>query len=284
MSILVFGSTGNNGRAVVQQLLQQGADFTAAITHPDRAKLLPKGAKHIVCRFDEPTSIIEALASHSKVFLLVPFHEQMVAWGKRVIEQAKSANIQQIIRITAWDAALDSASKMSQLHSQIDTSLVDSGINYTILRCNSFMQNFTHLYGAMIKQKKGFYLAEGNAKSAFVSTDDIGEAVANLLLENVRRDRMILDITGQELLSNIDVAQIISDELGATILYHSIDPTVVNKGYRAQGLSEWKIEVLGSLTNYINSGHAARICPELMHLLGRTPTSFRSFAHQYKQC
>ena len=49
----------------------------------------------------------------------------------------------------------------------------ESGIPFTFLRQNDFMQNFVNLYSHTIKSNNAFYLPAENAKISFVDARDI---------------------------------------------------------------------------------------------------------------
>lgn len=50
-----------------------------------------------------------------------------------------------------------------RLHAQVEKALAASGIPYTVLRPNAFMQNYLG-QAATIKAQGAFYLPQGNAK------------------------------------------------------------------------------------------------------------------------
>ena len=70
-----------------------------------------------------------------------------------------------------------------RLHRQDEKVIEESGIRYTFLRPNFFMQNFVNLYGQMIRDTDSFSLAAGDGKVNFVDIRDIGSAAATVLTE-----------------------------------------------------------------------------------------------------
>ena len=57
----------------------------------------------------------------------------------------------------------------------------ESGIPFTFLRPNFFMQNFVNLYGQMIRDTDSFSLAAGDGKVSFVDIRDSGSVAATVL-------------------------------------------------------------------------------------------------------
>ncbi len=60
----------------------------------------------------------------------------------------------------------------------------ESGIPYTFLRPNAFMQNFVNFYGHTIKTKNAFYLPAGNGKISLVDVRDIAAVAVQELTRN----------------------------------------------------------------------------------------------------
>ena len=101
-TILVTGATGNVGSQVVQQLIASGVTPRVAVRSTNRAESLKKaGAELVEMDLDRPETVQSALTGVDKVFLVSPFVPNMVELTAILIEAAKRANVQQIVKLSA---------------------------------------------------------------------------------------------------------------------------------------------------------------------------------------
>lgn len=281
--VLVTGATGNTGSALLNELSGSRIELVAALSCEDAKSRLPESSSYRLCDYDNASQVSAALFGIDAVFLLLPFEEKMVRWGEQFIEQAGRRGVRFIVRLSGLAAALDSGSRMGQLHGQIDMSVKSSGIPWCILRCNSFMQNFTGIYRGMIRRGV-LSLPEGNARSAFIDTGDIAAVAAQILNHPEQHINRVYDLSGPENLSNTQAVEILSEVTGNPVRYRAMSEAEVRRVYEKLGISSWHSEVLESLSRFIRKGHAAKVTDTVEKLLGRQPGSFRDFVKRNREC
>jgi len=248
------------------------------------AGMLPAGCERRAFSYGDIEQVASAMAGIDGLFLLVPFDEQMVAWSEQVVAEAVRQGVKFIVRLSGLGAAVDCASAMGALHGQIDERVRASGIDYCILRCNSFMQNFTGHYGGMIRRHRLIALPEGDARSCFIDTADIAAVAARIFRESQLHSGQVYDLTGPEALTNAEAADIISSVITEPVVYRAVSDEQTGNSYRKLGLSPWHIATLMSLSRYIRQGHAAQSTETVQQILGRPPADFRSFAQRHRAC
>jgi uncharacterized protein YbjT (DUF2867 family) len=281
-TVLVTGGTGNVGSSLLKELHGSGLHVIAAASCEESNSTLSSLGDSRLCSYDNPSQMDLALEGINAVFLMVPFNEKMLTWGEQFVEQARQAGVQFIVRLSGLAAEPDGESKMGQLHAQIDEAVKRSGISWCILRCNSFMQNFSGLYRGMIRHGL-LSLPEGDARSAFIDTRDISSVVAHILINPEPHHNHVYDLSGAEALSNTEAAEIISEVTGISLRYLAISEEETRMTYQKMGISPWRIEVLESLSRYICKGNARFATDTVENLLGRPPRSFRKFAEDHRQ-
>ena len=95
----------------------------------------------------------------------------------------------------------------------VEHLVMDSGIPFTILRPNFFMENFSEGFlSGTIKGLNGIFLAAGEGRTGFISVRDIAAVVAACFSDPSRHQE--LDLTGPEALNHAEVAEIISRASG----------------------------------------------------------------------
>jgi uncharacterized protein YbjT (DUF2867 family) len=170
---------------------------------------------------------------------------------------------------------------MGRLQGEIDELVRQSGIDYCILRCNSFMQNFSGMYRQMIVRGK-LGLAHGDAKISFIDTDDIARVAATVMLQPENYAASTLDLHGPQALSNGQVIDCIRRVTGRDIQYIAISDAKAREGYLRARLEDWEIEVFSSLDSYFRSGYGLGSGDLVERILKRKAADFQSFAQRNK--
>jgi NAD(P)H dehydrogenase (quinone) len=102
----------------------------------------------------------------------------------------------------------------------------------------------------------------------------MGEAIANVLLESDRNNR-IYQLTGSESYSFEDVAATLTDLSGKKVDYTSVEKSVFEAQMQERGTPEIMVQrVVGFLTD-IKNGQEAEVSPDLENLLGRSPAELQ---------
>ena len=131
---LITGATGNIGSAALASLSGQGMNAIAGLSGLTRRTDLPVNIDHRVCNYSDVNTLAQSLKGIDSALLLIPFNENMIAWGERFVRLAHEVGVRFILKISGLAAARDCPSKMGQLHGQIDEIVKQSGIPYCILR------------------------------------------------------------------------------------------------------------------------------------------------------
>jgi len=280
-TILVTGGSGNIGSAVVETLRASGAVCRVGVSGADRQHGAGTSTKPVACDYRHRSQLLRALQGIDRALLLVPFNRDMVAWGHRFVKTAVECGVGFIVRISALGAAPDSPSAMGRLHDRIDSIVKDSGIDFCILRCNSFMQNFSGHYAGMIRRGQ-LLLAQGDARFNFIDTRDIGRVVASVLTASAAFSGRTFDLHGPQCLSNADAVDLIGRATGKCIEYAPITDEQAACRLGRAGVGGWEQAVLGGLDRCFREGFAVGESGQLEQLLGCRPLRFDAFARAYR--
>jgi uncharacterized protein YbjT (DUF2867 family) len=164
----------------------------------------------------------------------------------------------------------------------VEKNIESSGITYTLLRCNEFMQNTINYYLPTIKSEGAFYLSTKDAKVSTVDVRDIAAVAAKALTAPGHENRAY-DITGPEALTHEQVAQKLSAASGRQIKYVDIPPAAYKEGAVAAGIPAWYADLLLDLYQFYVAGRAQKVSNDVEHVTGRKARSFDEFAHDHAQ-
>jgi len=224
--------------------------------------------------YADSASINPALAGASAIVLMAPpLDANAPALLGPVIAAAKAAKIQQIVFVSAFGVNHNEQAPLRI----VEHLVMDSGVSFTIVRPNFFMENFSEGFLAPgIKQQNAIYLAAGDGKTSFISADDIAAVVVAALQKSLTGKEF--DLTGPEALDHTEAATIITEVSGRSVAYHSLTEQQMLDGARAQGMPEPIVAYLGVLYSVVRAGFAAGVSNDFEAVTGRKSTTFRSFA------
>ena len=146
------------------------------------------------------------------------------------------------------------------------------------------MQNFVNYFGETIKNQNAIYIPAGEGKVSFVDVRDIASVAVALLTRNdAKYTNKAYSITGKEVLSYGQAAEVLSKELGRTISYIDIPEPDARKGMMKMGMEDWLIDAMMEYYTIIKSGHASETTSTVEEVTGRKPILFSQFAKDYAQ-
>ncbi len=279
--ILVTGATGTVGSQVVKQLKEKGASFRAAAHSPASAeKLKGDGVDSVLMDFSKPDTLQESLDGIDSLFFLSAMTPDFVEAGGNVIDSAKKAGVTRIVRLSGLGADAEPGIKLSRLHREVEKMIESSGIAYSFLRPNSFMQNYSNMYAQTVKTQNAFYLPHGDAGMSLIDARDIARVAVKALTEDGHEGEAY-ELTGPDAISNAEIAEILSTLTGRKINYVDVTEEQAKNGMKEAGMPDWFIEMLMELYAINKAGYTAAVSPTVETVTGNKPISFRQFAEDH---
>jgi len=278
-TVLVTGASGQLGREVVRALLADGFAVKAATR--DASKVPPQqGVTPVTFDYTDPATFAAALEGATGLFLVAPpMDADAPAKLIPFIEKARSAGIGHVV----FNSALGMDQNEEAPLRIVERAVMDSGIPYTILRPNFFMENFsTGSISPMIREQNSIFLAAGDGKTSFISTRDIA-AVAAAALAGTHAG-CEYNLTGPEALDHGQVARMISEATGKQITYQALPEMIMLQGARNLGMPEPMVQYMRGLYAAVRSGDAAVVTDDVKKITGRTPITFDEFANDNAEC
>ena len=282
-TILVMGATGNVGSQVVKQLADTGANVRAAVRSPRKAESL-KSERVSLTEFDtdKPETIEAAFQGVDKVFLLTPLVPNMVELSANLVAAAKKAGVKHIIKSSGMGAEVEPGITLTRWHREAEKAIEASGIAFTFVRPNGFMQNYANFNGATIKTQNAFYLPVGDGKVSYIDTRDIA-AVAVAALTQDGHEGKAYEVTGLEAISNQEIAEIISQVVGRKINYVDVPEDAARSEMKQSGMPDVLIDMTMELYELYKAGYASDVTPTVEQVTGKKPISFVQFANDYAE-
>lgn len=281
--IFVSGATGNIGFEVVKSLSQSRIPVRAGVHSLKKAGPLKElGAEVVLVDFNDSQSIIAALDGVEKAFSLSPLVPNIVELGINFVKSAKKAGVKYIVRSSGLGADSPSAITLGRWHREVEQALETSGMAYTLIRPNSFMQNYVTYSSHTIQSQNAFYLPQGTGRISLIDVRDIAAIVATLLTGKGYEGKAY-NLTGGEAISNTQIADRLSKVTGRNIQYVDVPEEAARKSMQATGMPDVIGEALLELSAIVKAGYTSEVSPSVEKILGRKPIRFEQFANDFSQ-
>ena len=277
MKILAIGGTGGVGSKVVQQLLDRGATVHALIRKMESATKLPKNVVPVVGDLLDPESLKKAMHGIDALYLLNAVLPDELTQGLIAIDVAAKVGVKHVVyhsvyKAEAFPEVPHFASKVA-----IETAIKASGIPFTIIRPNYFMQNDASVKPVLTGP--GVYpMPLGPAGISVVDTRDIAEASA-IVLTSEGHSGVTYNLNGPDLISGPVAADLWSKALGKPIKYPGEDMDAFEAQMRKSAPSWSAFDIRMMLQSYLERGFQAGPAdvPTLTRLLGHAPRRYADF-------
>jgi uncharacterized protein YbjT (DUF2867 family) len=226
--ILVVGATGALGGTVTRNLLAGGHSVRVLVREgSDYASLVEAGAQPVMGDLKDPASLQRACADIATVVSTANSAartgedtiDSVDRRGNRaLVDAAKSAGVRHFVFVSAAGAAIDSPVDLLRAKAETEARLQASGMSYTILQPNIFMDVwFGMLIGMPLQQGRPVTLIEpARARHTFVSTNDVAAFVSVAAARETGSNETIF-VGGPEALSWQDVVAAAEGVIGRKV-------------------------------------------------------------------
>jgi uncharacterized protein YbjT (DUF2867 family) len=281
--ILITGATGKVGGAALDNLGYADIELRVLVQDGSKAESLEgRGVEVALGDFLEPETLGPALEGVDTVFLLTPIHPEQVPQATNVIEAAKeSGNAPRIVRVSVHQASHEAPTRISRQHAEIEDKLVSSGLPYTFLRPQSFMQN-TLMAAPTVASQGRILQPMKDGRLGMIDARDIGEVAAKILTEDGHEGK-IYTLTGPAAISFYDVAEALSEVLDKEVGYVSIPPERAKEAMLSRGIPEWVADALNEYAKAHSEGYSDWTTDHFESLTGHPAASYEEFASDFKR-
>jgi uncharacterized protein YbjT (DUF2867 family) len=266
--ILVVGATGNLGGAVTRMLLAQSKPVRIlARSQLNYQPLVEAGAQVVLGDLKEPGSLDAACQGADTIITTAnsaarggedTVQTVDLQGNRHLIDAAKAAGVKQFIFVSTLAADPNSAVPFLQAKGKTEDSLRASGLPYTIIAPNAYMEIWVAMVVGMpaMMGQPVTIVGGGRRKHSYISAGDVA-AFMLAAIDNPAAINQKLLLGGPQPLSFRDAVAIYERVLGHQIPVRSVAP-----GEPVPGLPEMMAQFLAGLDTYdspIDMTQTARI-------------------------
>lgn len=273
MKIGITGATGQLGTLVVEQLKgrMNTENMVALIRTPEKANELEIEARAF--DYNNSEDLQEQLKGIDKL-LLISANEigQRARQHKNVIQAAKKAGVTWIVYTSLLHADSTSVNLAGE-HLETEKYLIESGIDYTILRNGWYTENYTASIAGAIAGG-AFIGSAGSGKISSAARIDYAEAAAVVLLSENYKGK-VFELAGDNAYSLSDLAAEISNQTGKELPYRNMQEEDYAKILESFDLPKPFAQAIASWDISASKGDLFDESGELSKLIGRPTTQLK---------
>jgi uncharacterized protein YbjT (DUF2867 family) len=273
--IVLTGATGTIGRALLANLAHRGYRPKALVRLGSSAAIEPF-ADVVPVDLEQPETLRDALTGARELFLLTPLHPRQDELQCGVIDAALDAGVTHVVKLSALGADPTAGTLIQRQHGRAEAALAESGMEYTLLRPNAFMQNAIQ-WLATIEKLNAVVVPAGDARVSMIDARDVAAVAAKALTEP-GLEHAVLDLTGPEALSYAEAAACLTHLCGRPIRHLNLAPEDAASAMRMAGMPDWAVRARLELYATYRAGEAERVTTTVSDLIGRPARRFISFA------
>lgn len=231
--------------------------------------------------FAEPATFELALKEVDRLFLLIPSSANVEQEQREFVDAAKRSRVKHIVKLSQFGADAKAVGRFQRYHGAVEQHILKSGIPYTFLRPNLFMQGLLN-FRPTISSQSAFYAPAGEAKVSVVDVRDIASVAARTLTEPGHEGKTY-EITGTQALTHAEMGDQLSKAMGRQIRYIDVPPDAMRQAMLGLGMPAWQAEGLVEDYDHYRRGEAAAITSTVREVTGRDATAFSQFAKDYSE-
>jgi uncharacterized protein YbjT (DUF2867 family) len=274
--ILVTGATGKVGSEAARLLAARHHPTRALVRDPSRA---PDGDVEIATGdFGRPDTLDAAMRGIDTVLLVSP---AVPAQEIAVIDSAVRHGVTHVIKVTS-KASADSPVDRRRGQAQIEAHLQTTGLAYTLLRSNAYMQNLLAL-APVIKQTNGFLMSAGDGQVGMIDARDVAATAAAIATGPKEHAGQTYWLTGPGLITYTDIAEELSAALGHPVEYRQISPAEHRAAMIQAGTPEAVATSNAQAFGLIAEGDAAWLSDDVKSITGTAPRPLHTFIADHVQ-
>jgi uncharacterized protein YbjT (DUF2867 family) len=272
-ALAVTGSTGHLGGRVARALADLGREQTLVVRDSSRAPQLA-GARVRQASYRDGAASRAALEGAQTLFMVSGSESvDRVDEHRSFIDAAAAAGVAHIVYTSFFGAHPEAVFTLARDHFATEQHIRESGMDFTFLRNNFYMDFFALLAGedGVIRGPAG------SGRVSAVSRADLADAALAVLGDPGAHRGAAYDLTGREALSLDDVARIITQKTGRPVSFHDETLPEAYESRASYGAPSWQVDAWVSTYTAMAAGEQARITDDVLSLTGHQPETLEEF-------
>lgn len=273
--ILVTGATGNIGRELIPLLFESGQSIRVLVRDERKVSHLDPRIERAVGDLDEPDTLQAALRGVDRIFLVTYETHQDI----NVLNAAKQAGVNSVVKLSTLEASRPYL-LVGRWHREREELIEASGLEWTFLRPGMFMSNSIQWWAETINAQGRVYFPGGKGQVAPVAPRDVA-AVAAVALTQFEHAGKIYELTGPELLTIDDMAQIIGNVIDRQVKYVNVPMFAARLQMLMSGMDRTLVKALMQVASELRSNKGALLTETVEWVTGHPAQRFEAWCREH---
>jgi uncharacterized protein YbjT (DUF2867 family) len=219
--VILFGATGNAGRAIAKELLLRNYSVTAIVRDVVRAgELLPAGIEFFKADVTRPEVLKDICKNQDIVISALgksvsindkskpAFRDIDFTANSHILAEAVKSNVQQFIYVSALHSENYPQLEYFKVHHEFSEKLKHSGLNYTIIKPPAI---FSAFIDAIDLAKKGYLsnIGKGDKQTNPIYEGDLAKVIADA----IGKYNTVIEAGGQNVYTRKQLNEIMQQEV-----------------------------------------------------------------------
>jgi uncharacterized protein YbjT (DUF2867 family) len=257
--ILVIGGNGKTGRRVIERLSAR----QLAVRGVSRSS-------QPAFDWENPSTWSEALRGVGSIY--VTYYPDIAVPGsveaiQSLVQQARDSDVARLVLLSG---------RGEPEAQRCEDVVRKSGLDWSILRCAWFAQNFSESFLQEPIVAGEVSLPAGDVGEPFVDADDIADVAVAALTED-RHAGQLYELTGPRLLTFAEAVAEIGRATGRVIRYTSVPIGPYRAALEQAGVPPVFTELITYLFREVLDGRNASLADGVQRALGRAPRDFGAY-------
>jgi len=274
MVVGVTGSTGQLGRLVARHLSEAGIEQRLLVRRADQAPTLAGATVVSAGTYGDRSAAVAALRGIEALFMVSAAESpDRLEQHRTFVRAAMAAGVRHMVYTSFMGAAPEATFTLARDHWATEEAIRSSGMRYTCLRNNLYLDILPHFAGAdgVIRGPAG------TGRVGAVARADIARVASSVLRDPEGHANAVYELTGPEALSFNEIANAITDVTGRPTRFHdeTVDEAYASRAhYNAE---PWQLDAWVSTYSAVKKGEMAKVTTTVESITGRTPLTLRQF-------
>ncbi|GAF65782.1 NmrA [Bacillus sp. TS-2] len=274
MKILVTGATGKLGSKVVESLLKMipASELAVSVRNPEKAEDLRKrGVEVRHGDFDLPETLDTAFKGIDRLLIISADgdNETRIHQHTNAVQAAERAQVK-FIAYTSLANATESQNLMAPPHVATEAAIVKTGIPYSFLRNNWYLENEISSIQGAIAGAAWITSAGKEGKVGWALQQDYADAAAAVLVES-GHENTVYELSGPLLTQN-ELVSALGKVINEEIPVQQVSDEEYAEIMKGLGLPEFIIPLLVGIQKSIRNGSLDVESNDFKKVLGRPVT------------
>ncbi|WP_432981076.1 SDR family oxidoreductase [Dactylosporangium sp. CA-233914] len=269
MTITVTGATGHLGKLILSEL--QGHDVRAVARRPEAVD----GVDARLGDYDRPETLTNAFAgTDTLVFVSASDLGKRIVQHRAIVDAAIEAKVGRILYTSITNADTNPIT-IAREHEATEELIKASGIPYTFLRNNWYLENYTANLAGTVEH--GAVLGSaGDGRVAAATRADFAAAAA-VVATTEGHDGKAYELGGDQAFTLTELAEAIARRYGKPVVYRDLPVEEYAKALESFGVPSGFAQALAQSDAAIAQGALDVVTGELSRLIGRPTTTVEEF-------